>query len=111
MLRPATARPGQYVGRPQLVSTRPLVVSPGLQPHQPRNQPPPPLTASSYSDRYGWSQAGLNWTSLAMAKPVWEEEEDFSSLDRADQVNTIKLRAVDCIHLNHKLQIYFLSDT
>jgi len=107
----------KYVGGPQQVSTKPIVVGPGLgslpqikgpgvyqhQPKTPKYQnqlklqdkyprrphlQPPSDMLSSYSDRYGWTQQSLpqqspprNWTSLDLAKPVWEEDDGKNGLE------------------------------
>ena len=52
----------KFVGEPQSVSTRPLIVSPNMDSSdlgdqgRPRNQPRDDLL-TSYSDRYGWGQS------------------------------------------------------
>ena len=50
----------KFVGEPQSVSTRPLIVSPNMDSSdlgdQPRDQPRDDLL-TSYSDRYGWGQS------------------------------------------------------
>ena len=118
----------KYVGGPQRISTKPIVVGPGLG-EMPRlrgsgsqrrqqeksdqlwsrreeaenrwrqQQQPPNDMLTSYSDRwvipkasilllrYGWTQQAVpprspprNWTSLDLAKPLWEEVMDSKSL-------------------------------
>ena len=57
-----TSGGNKFVGSPQSVSTRPLIVSPNMDsselgdPGRPRNQPRDDLL-TSYSDRYGWGQS------------------------------------------------------
>ena len=42
----------KYVGKPQFVSTRPLIVSPGIE--ETDSQLQAGNIVNSYSDRYGW---------------------------------------------------------
>ena len=45
----------KYVGQPQYVSTKPLIVSPGMETD---SQLQAGNIVNSYSDRYGWGGAG-----------------------------------------------------
>ena len=56
----------KFVGQPQAVSTRPLIVSPGMDTaashrgHEAVLTQPSPALLSSYSDRYGWGESNTN---------------------------------------------------
>ena len=84
--KPAVRKPGmqdrnKYIGDPQFVSTKPIIVGPGIAPGNGSPRQPSSDLLTSYSDRYGWtkndpsrSAPGRKWTSIELAKPVWDEE-------------------------------------
>lgn len=85
---PSALDTNKYIGQPQLVATGAIIVGPGIESDEAFLRQPPTDMVSSYSDRYGWtenanrdynnnqvkSNQALNWTSLDLAKPVWEDE-------------------------------------
>ena len=70
----------KYIGDPQFVSTKPIIVGPGIAPEMLNPRQPSVDLLTSYSDRYGWAEnPGRNkpsrkWTSIELAKPVWDED-------------------------------------
>ena len=63
---------------PQAVSTRPLIVSPGMDTaashrgHQAVLTQPSPALLSSYSDRYGWGESNTNMYTQHRSVPQLE---------------------------------------
>ena len=72
----------KYIGDPQFVSTKPIIVGPGIAPGNLTPGQPSSDLLTSYSDRYGWTKTdpstqgapGRKWTSIELAKPVWDEK-------------------------------------
>ena len=71
----------KYIGDPQFISTKPIIVGPSITSSNNGPRQPAVDLITSYSDRYGWTKndpsrgkPGRKWTSIELAKPVWDED-------------------------------------